>query len=158
MSTQVSLTRSQLSQLVEEYKDLRDWTIVRDFCIQAYGEGKVDKFIIETHGEYNDEGGTDYDVESIYAESAEADEVEFDLTLPFWLEILKDVDSTEGRNDPESIQEAALEALRDYWRPRDEASQWVYWEELPCDVHEGGSTSYDLTGPPHVHFSVLVEN
>ncbi len=151
---QVNLTRIQLVQLVEEYQKLRDWVTVKDFCNQVYGEGKVAQLEIETHGQYNDEGGTNYSVESIYATNVSEDEIDFDLSLPFWQTILKD---QEVSDSIENDEDTALYTLKDWYPIGDdkavaEANGWVQWDELPCD--EDSSESYDLASSPRVNFVV----
>lgn len=162
MTTQATpLTRKQLEQLTEEYQSLEDWMTVRDFCNQVYGPGKVASLEVETYGEYNDEGGTDYSVSSVTAKDAQGEDVEFDLTLPFWTQPYF-VEIFRGKTDVEDAMEAALDALKDYdpWRKEDkdlaEQHGWVIFSNLPCDVHEGGDETYNLTQEPTISFPVVV--
>jgi hypothetical protein len=151
MTTETTWTRAELSQLVEEYQKLRDWTIIRDFCVQAYGENKVATMEIETYGEYNDEGGTDYRIDALYARNASGEKVVFDFSLPFWQQVLEDQETSLGE-----LEEDALYHLREWYNKKPtEPSLWVTWEELPYDIHEGGTDSYDLTQPPTVSFAII---
>lgn len=167
---QSPLTREQLKQLTEEYQELENWTVVRDFCGQVYGEGVVAKFEIETYGEYNDEGGTDYRVESVTAADAQGEVLGFDLSLPFWVHVLAENDDEnedeeaveEEDKDEDDRQDAALDALKDWYCYSDEdkaikaANKWVEWSDLPCDEHEGGTEEYDLTTSPTISFPVVI--
>lgn len=163
-TTQTPLTYQQLKQLTKEYQKLADWTTVRDFCAQVYGPGRAAEVELETNGEYNDEGGTNYSVESLAATDAQGKDLEFDLTLPFWTHLLKEENSDDDEEDEEEDdpQDAALDALKDWYPWKDEdkallaANGWVKWEDLPCDVHTGESGTYDLTTPPAISFPVVV--
>jgi hypothetical protein len=163
---QIPLNRKQLAQLTEEYQELEDWTTIRDFCTQVYGKDKVVKVEIETYGEYNDEGGTNYRIESLTAYNAEDDELSFDLSLPFWQQF-EDVQEkvatfNKEEDDKDDLQEAALDALKDWspWREEDKAIKqsngWIDWHELPVDKHNGGNDEYDLTIEPPISFPVVV--
>lgn len=162
---QIPLTRQQLSQLTEEYRELEDWTIVRDFCAQVYGPGKAAKVEIETYGEYDDEGGTDYRIQRLTAYNAKDEELSFGLTLPFWQQF-KDLQEqvrkfNEEEDDEEDLQDAALDALKDWqpWRDEDKAAKeqqgWIAWQELPVD-DDGDNAEYDLTREPTISFPVIV--
>jgi len=172
---QIPLSREQLSQLTEEYQALEDWTTIRDFCTQVYGKDRVVKMEIETYGEYNDEGGTYYQIESFAAYDAEDEEMSFDLTLPFWQQfedvqekvaaLNKERDDKEHLQDlsldalEEDLQDMALDALKDWsaWRDEDKATKqqngWVKWGELPVDED---NAEYDLTQEPTISFPVVV--
>lgn len=168
---QAPLTREQLKQLTEEYQELENWTTVRGFCNQVYGEGVVAKFELETYGEYNDEGGTDYRVQSISAIDAQGKDLEFDLSLPFWVYVLaeaekdsEDEESEEEEKQDENDddkQDAALDVLKEWSCYSDEdkalkaANEWVEWEDLPCDEHNGDTEEYDLTTQPAISFPVV---
>lgn len=78
------LSREQIETLAQEYTRLAEWTTIRDFCTQVYGQGRTAKVEIEIDSEYNDEGGYDYSVSSLTATSASGEELEFNLALPFW--------------------------------------------------------------------------
>lgn len=149
---QNTLDRGQLTKLVDEVKMLRDWTIVRDFCDQVYGPGRVATASLETHGEYNDEGGTDYSVEDVLARDGEGNVLEYDLSLPFWLNAMAD-----GERHYDDAQENAQDALRDWYRKSDEPEtiQWLAWNDLPCDVHDGGDEIYELTQQPKLSFAIM---
>ena len=150
---QDTLTRSQLNQIVEEYTKLRDWVIVRDFCNQVYGEGVVNSLTLETYGEYNDEGGTDYSVESIYPEP----EVDYDLSLPFWKYLLARNEGSHPGSFDDDAQEWAKELLGDWYgelkdKSLIESNHWVQWDELPTSE----SNDYDLTQQPIITFPVFM--
>src|SRR5262249_54875374 len=81
--TMGSLNRQQLTKLAEQATALAEWTTVRDFALQMYGDKAV-KVEIETYGEYNDEGGTDYYIENITAYDKDDKELSFDKMLPFF--------------------------------------------------------------------------
>lgn len=149
---QEPLDRVQITQLVVEAQIVRDWLFVRDFCDQVYGANRANSATLETHGEYNDEGGTDYSVESVTARDSEGRVLEYDLALPFWQNILV------GRKRySDDDQEFAEDAIRDWYRNADEPEthQWLTWEELPCDIHNGGTHHYDLAKPPGMSFIVI---
>jgi hypothetical protein len=140
-----TLTRNQLTQLVEEYQKLRDWAIVRDFCNQVYGEGKVHEITLETYGEYNDEGGTDYRVEAVTANDKNGEPIEFDLSLPFWKVVQPDIDNNSDEDDIGQI-------LQDWYPDKSNTGEWLTWAELPCDVHDGAEETYYMIEPPKVSF------
>jgi hypothetical protein len=145
---QNTLTLDQLNQLVNEYTNLRNWTVVRDFCDQVYGPGVVRTVTMETHGEYNDEGGTDYSVECLYAVDSNSEYVDYDLTLPFWQVILKQP------LDPGEEEDQAHDALRDWYPSKEERGSWLSWEDLPCNPHTGDGGLYELAHTPTVSFVV----
>ncbi len=175
-----ALTRQQLAQMTQEYQVLQEWTTVRDFCAQVYGPTRAVKVEIETYGEYNDEGGTDYSVSSVTAYDAAGTELEFDLSQPFWHqkqfadlhqrpdqtteasdEENDDEDEDEDEDEDDDTQDAALDALKEWsvWREEDKAQVaregWIQWSDLPCDEHNGGDDTYDLTIEPKVSFPVI---
>jgi len=162
---QIPLSREQLSQLTEEYQALEDWTTIRDFCTQVYGRDKVIKVEVETYGEYNDEGGTYYRIESFTAYNAEDEELPFDLSLPFWRQF-EDVQKKKENHQnmsldalEEDLRDMALDTLKDWspWREEDKATKqqqcWVEWGELPVDED---NAEYDLTQEPTISFPVVV--
>jgi hypothetical protein len=158
---QIPLSRKQLSQLTEEYQTLEDWTTIRDFCTQVYGKDKVVKVEIETYGEYDDEGGTNYYIQSLTAYNCDDEEIAFDLTLPFWQQF-EDVQkkvATLNKDTRENLQDMALDALKDWspWREEDKAIKqsngWIDWHELPRDED---NAEYDLLTQPTISFPVVV--
>lgn len=143
----IMLTRKQLVELVDEARKLRDWVTVKDFCDQAYGEDKVVSFDIETYGEYDDEGGTTYYIQSVTAEDGSGAEIPFDLELPFWQLVLKDVKLDEASSEEEK-QELALDYVKD-WYGKSEMESWVQWQELPCDDKDS-DRNFDLLQRPKI--------
>lgn len=149
-------TRQQLVKLALEAKTLADWITVRDFATQIYGEGKAVKVEIETYGEYNDEGSTDYSVDSVTAYDKDGKRLAYDLSLPFWKQsdLLKEY--LDGDEDEDDLQEAARQALKEWYPWKDEEKalikrqNWVKWGDLPVDVHEGEDETYDLTVMPEL--------
>lgn len=133
----MTLSRQSLSKLAKEAKALSEWTTVRDFANQVYGEGKAAKVEIETYGEYNDEGGTNYHIESINAYDKDGNELDVDYSLPFfqsksWKEYAED-------------DESFLYNYREAYNDSDENDKWVIFEDLP--VNKYGET-FDLTVEP----------
>jgi len=157
---QTPLTRQQLTQLTQEYQTLEEWTTIRDFASQVYGPERAAKVEVETYGEYNDEGGTNYSVSAVTAYDANGEGIEFDLTLPFWTQSYF-AETFQGKTDVEEALEAALDALKEYYpyKPEGKAlleqQRWVQWEDLPVDEHNGGDKTYDLTMQPSISFPVV---
>jgi coenzyme F420-reducing hydrogenase alpha subunit len=153
-TTASALTRQRLLQLAKEAKKLADWTMVRDFATQMYGEGKVVKVEIETYGEYNDEGGTNYHINGITAYDKDGNELELDYSLPFfatdgWKEIDGYADISDDEDEDEAHDEDFSRLREVYFSKEDEQrGHWILIEDLPCDEHNGGNETYDLTTPP----------
>lgn len=136
------MNRQSLSKLAEEAKALSEWTTVRDFANQVYGEGKAVKVEIETYGEYNDEGCTDYRIESIEAYDKDGDELDIDYSLPFF-QTKAWMDHAEEDMEDEDFLYNYKEAS---WRISDEdCDKWVFFDDLP--VNDEGETFY-LTVEP----------
>lgn len=133
----VPLSRQQLLKLSQTSKALADWTTVRDFAAQIYGEGKTAKADIDTYGEYNDEGGTNYYVESLTATDAEGEELDPDLSLPFF-QTKSWKESSEYCEDEEF-----LSRLKELYLTKEERTTFVDFDELPRE-----DSVYDLTAPP----------
>ena len=160
---QIPLNREQLSQLTEEYQTLEDWTTIRDFCTQVYGRDKAVKVEVETYGEYNDEGGTNYRISNLTAYNCDDDELSFDLSLPFWqqFEDVQEKVATFNKEEDtrENLQDMALDVLKDWspWREEDKTIKqqqgWIEWYELPRDED---NAEYDLLTQPTISFPVVV--
>lgn len=141
-----TLTRKELQKLAEEATALADWTTVRDFANQMYGEGKATKVELETYGEYNDEGGTDYHISAITAYDKDGHELHFDYGLPFFA-----MEGWKGTADcVEANDEEGFDRFKEiYMTGKDEQrGNWILLEDLPVDEHEGTEETYDLTSPP----------
>jgi len=132
------MNRKQLKQTAQAYKDLEEWTTVRDFCQQVYGEN-VATFEIRTCGEFNDEGGLNYHIDDCTAYNSQGNEIAFDLSLPFWQQSCFD---DLRKEDASTLRLALME-----WFPLEEGDTWVVWEELP--IKEDGQV-FDLTKKPIV--------
>jgi hypothetical protein len=136
----MTLSRQSLSKLAKEAKALSEWTTVRDFANQVYGEGKAAKVEIETYGEYNDEGGTNYHIESINAYDKDGNELDVDYSLPFFQS------EKWKRSIDEEEDEDFLDIYREiYWSSDEEHDKWVFFDDLP--VSDEGET-FDLTVEP----------
>jgi hypothetical protein len=149
MTATTTLTRQRLQQLAEEATALAEWTTVRDFALQMYGEGKAVKVEIETHGEYNDEGSTDYRINGITAYDKNGKELEFDHSLPFF--------ATKGWNrHGDDNYNGDFQKLNDLWMDHEEKQRggWILIGDLPVDEHEGDDETYDLTTIPSLSLPV----
>ena len=137
-------SRQSLSKLAKEAKALSEWTTVRDFANQVYGENKAAKVEIETYGEYNDEGGTNYHIESINAYDKNGNEIDIDYTLPFF--------QTKLWKDSVDENEDFRYNYSEIWRMTDEDHEkWVFFDDLP--VNDEGET-FDLTVEPKMFFAI----
>src|SRR5260221_10830764 len=135
---------------------------MKRFCDQIYGEDRAVKVEIETEGEYNDEGGTNYHLTSLIAYDKDGDEIEYDFSLPFWqLELVQEaVKASAEENstivtraelytlDNEELTEYAQEALREmYWPSWDKEhtrpDNLVLWEDFSIDADS--DIKYDFT-------------
>lgn len=140
----MTMSRQNLTRLAKEAKKLAEWTTVRDFANQVYGEGKAAKVEIETYGEYNDEGGTNYHIEAIDARDKDGNRLEVDYTLPFFaLEEWKD-DVEEDEDFLYNYKEVCI--YKD-----EEKDKWVLFDDLP--VNDYGET-FDLTVEPKLSLSI----
>lgn len=137
------MNRQSLSKLAKEAKALSEWTTVRDFAGQVYGEGKAAKVEIETYGEYNDEGGTDYRIESIKAYDKDGDELDIDYSLPFFqTKIWKDY-AEEDMEEDEDFLYNYKEASWYTSRISEDRDKWVFFGDLPVT-----DETFDLTVEP----------
>jgi len=133
------MNRQSLSKLAKEAKALYQWTTVRDFANQVYGEGKAAKVEIETYGEYNDEGGTNYRIESIEAYDKDGNELDIDYSLPFFQTKL-------WRDSVDEDEDFCYNYSEICWGMTDEDHEkWVCFDDLP--VNDEGET-FDLTVEP----------
>lgn len=143
----MTLNRQSLSKLAKEATALAQWTTVRDFANQVYGEGKAASVEIETYGEYNDEGGTNYHIEGINAYDKDGNELEADYSLPFfasktWKETIEEED-----------EEGFLSNYKEIYGIEDEdRNKWVFFEDLT--VKDDGET-FDLTVEPKLSLKEL---
>lgn len=151
------LSHTDLQTLVAQYAALEAWTALRNFCNQVYGPHKVHKVDIETEANSDDEGGSTYSIESLYAYDADGKEVPYDFSLPFWQQAcFSDLFTNDGYNDSSDVQDDATEALREWCVYSDEEKaislqhQWVEWTDLPTEP-----TIYDLTQEPPIRFPVV---
>jgi hypothetical protein len=145
----VPLDQEWYRQALPLSQQLEDWITVRNFCAQVYGELAA-RVEIETHGEYNDEGGTNYYIESLTAYDAEGDKLSFDFSLPFWQQ--KCFADLKEMDDKYEEQENAELALREWYGDKESDQLWVTWDELPCSECD---TEYDLTIEPTISFPVI---
>lgn len=142
-----TLNRQQLKQLAEQATALAEWTLVRDFANQMYGEGRAAKVSIDTYGEYNDEGGTYYRIEDVTAYDKDGNVLRFDHSLPFfatkaWNNGIEPYKSDEGDEDHDDD----LPLFKELYLNEEEQRQgWVVFDDLPCN--EDGDT-YILTTQP----------
>lgn len=137
-----ALSCKQLAKLAKEVTKLAEWTTVRDFATQMYEEGKVARVSIDTYGEYDDEGGTDYRIEDITAYDASGNVLEFDLSLPFFSS--KHWTDEEYR-DAGDFDDPMRQFLDIYlWRSEDKQNNvFVFKADLPVE-----DATYDLTAVP----------
>ena len=134
----MTLNRQRLSKLAKEAKALSEWTTVRDFANQVYGESKAAKVEIETYGEYNDEGGTNYHIESINAYDIDGNELDVDYSLPFFQTKLWKDSVDEDEDFRYNYREICSMTDEDH-------DKWVFFGDLP--VNDEGET-FDLTAEP----------
>lgn len=140
----MALNRQSLSKLAKEATVLAQWTTVRDFANQVYGEGKAASVEISTYGEYNDEGGTNYHIEAIDARDKDGNRLDVDYTLPFF--------TLEAWKDDIEEDEDFLYNYREVYLYKDEDKEkWVLFEDLP--VNDYGET-FDLTTEPKLSLSL----
>ena len=140
----MTLNRQSLSKLAKEAKALSEWTTVRDFANQVYGEDKASKVEIETYGEYNDEGGTNYHIESINAYDKDGDELDIDYSLPFFQTKLWKDSVDEDEDFRYNYSEICCITDEDH-------QKWVFFDDLP--VNDEGET-FDLTVEPKLSFII----
>jgi hypothetical protein len=147
----MNLTRAQVQQLANESTTLIDWMLIRDYCTQMYGGGRVAKVEIEIDGEYNDEGGTNYYIESVAAYDANGARVPYDLSQPFWSsETVLYWERVYTQYDEDDEELHPITFLRDLVLKEEET--WLLLEDLPCNEDE--SNTYDLTTMPPFLFLV----
>jgi hypothetical protein len=156
-------TIGNLYQLAEDATTLADWLVVRRFAHQIYGEQAV-KVDIDTYGQYNDEGGSNYYVGSLTAYDKDDNELNPDYSLPFFQteagktlvegykddsgEEIGDEDAYEDDEDYEADEdEDFITRLKNLFMSSEEQQRghWLLIEDLPCD---NGGKVYDLTTPP----------
>jgi hypothetical protein len=137
----MTLNRQNLAKLAEEATALAQWTTARDFANQVYGEGKAVKVEIETYGEYNDEGGTDYHIEAINAYGEDGNDLDVDYSLPFF-------QSKAWKNSSIEEDEDFICNYKEIYKiPDEERDKWVFFDDL--SVNDDGET-FDLTVEPKI--------
>lgn len=122
---------------------------------QVYGEGKAAQIEMETDGEYNDEGSTDYSIVGVFAYDDNHQKLDVDTTTPFMKLILAKDDEDEEEENYED--EDYKQAIKDYYfyGKKEDKPNYILWEDLPVDVHNGGSETYDLRTMPLVPTIVI---
>jgi hypothetical protein len=141
-----TLTRERLKKLAEETTDLYEWTVVRDFATQMYGEGRVASVKIETYEEYDDENYS-YPLGNITAYDKGGVELPFDHSLPFFAtrawraQARYDYD-----NDFEVFKEVSMKG--------DERRQWILCDDLPQSEGRECTVVFDLTTIPSITLPV----
>lgn len=167
-----------LRQHAKEIQRLLDWRMVRDFCAQCYGSGRVTCVELEVEGEYNDEGGTNYHVTSIEARDASGEVVAFDFALPFWTcsyftrdggSVVRDyressfLPAGEEELTEDEINEIGELALKEYycWQEEDiaekEQKSYLGWDDLPkADTYT--TLKFDLTREPALSFEIAANS
>ena len=136
----MTLSRQSLLILAKEAKKLSEWTTVRDFANQVYGENKAAKVEIETYGEYNDEGGTNYCINSIDVYDKDGHRLDVDYSLPFFQS-----ETWKRSIDEENDEDFLCNYQEIYWSSDEEHDKWVFFDDLP--VNDEGET-FDLTVEP----------
>ncbi len=145
-----------MRKLAQQANAYADWLTMKRFCNQVYGEGKVARAEIETYGEYDDEGGTDYRLERIDAWDKDGDSLDFDLSLPFWkLPIFKDdykdAERFSGSDRDDALDESQEALKKAYWpkygsKAQPRPDNLVLWEDFVID--KDNDEKYDLLTPP----------
>jgi hypothetical protein len=168
------LTRQQLAQLVKECDERFSWLLVRDFCQMVFGYGAAVSCKIETYGEYNDEGGTDYSISNLTASNAEGKELPLNLDLAFFfmdesgfrdLQAKRKLPKTaslcplchqkcDAGTIDEELQEQAWDLIKEFSFPERLKTSlgfacWVAWEDLPIE-----EKVYDLRKEPMLTYAI----
>jgi len=88
MTTYRELTINDLAKLVKEAAAAINWQAYREFALTVYGD-KAHKIVTATGEEYNDQTYDDV-VNYVNVFDIEGNELEPDLSLPFWQERVKE--------------------------------------------------------------------
>lgn len=145
----LQLSRQQARDLAREAKELADWTVVRDFASQIYGENKAAEMRIETHEEYDDENYS-YPIGFIAAYDSEGKQLAPDRSSPFfqteqWQQAEHSANSEEASlywPDEDVSLADVLKKIR-VTPTRRESLSWIFLDDLPAN-----SKTYDLTTAP----------
>lgn len=147
-----TLTRQRLQQLAEEATALAEWTVVRDWAAQMYGEDRAAKVQIDVYAQYNDET-YDYPIGAITVHDKEGHELDPDYALPFFQTKPWQTLITKSYYDEEDNIADVLENLG----MTDEEKRrggWILLEDLPNSQEECSET-YDLTKEPSLTLPVI---
>ena len=100
MATYRELTIDDLAKLVKESAAAINWQAYREFALTMYGE-KAHKIVTATGSEYNDQTYDDV-VEYVTVYDLSDNELEPDLSLPFWQEQIREhaAEIERRRTDP----------------------------------------------------------
>ena len=140
------LSRQAALKLSQEAMAFSDWTTVRDFASQIYGENRAARVEIETHEHYDDENYS-YPIGAITAYDGNGNEITPDYSLPFFqVKQWRGPKSNEGvQGIGDSDEESFFDLFEYLSMPEQEKRRggWVLFDDLP--VH---SEVYDLTSEP----------
>lgn len=153
--TYQQLTETELVHLAEQIKKRDEWRTVRDLIRKYYGP-KATTVEIEVEAEYNDEGGYDDHITDVTVEDAKGEELEIDVTLPWFLEWLQ-----YGLDKERAYRSNQKDVLACWLRGNqiDENLREMIVDEIECDEIKNGldavATTYDLTQEPPVSWPTV---
>lgn len=79
------VTADEIAQAAQQVQAYTEWAQYIAFAHKVYGPN-VHRIEIETYGEYDDEGGTDYRIDSVRAYDAQDNAIGYDFSTAFWQE------------------------------------------------------------------------
>lgn len=80
-------TEREIAEIATQLRHYNLWFLYRTFALQYYGP-KAYAIEVESEGEYNDEGGTDYQVSSFIVKDHMGRTLEYDLNQPVFQELI----------------------------------------------------------------------
>lgn len=126
------LTAAEIASAASAFEELATWSKFATF-VQATYPATAHRMEITTHGEYDDEGGTDWWVDEIVVTDRDGDRLYYDLTKPLFT-------STE----PPTSWGKSFPA---YW---DEAARREHSDEENHEVAENWIREYDINGEMNI--------
>lgn len=136
MTTYREATAMEINQIAQQLNQYNLWYTARTFIQQFYGDAAA-SFELEVEGEYNDEGGTAYQLTCINVRDSDRGYVDYDYSKPAWKLALQDepdltLDIHSDDFDEDQLNEYIEEC---YSKPEGADDSWVNYQEIDWHIN-----------------------
>lgn len=152
MTQQALYTKEQARTYSQQFCALSDWLYVKQYADQVYGIDKAATVEIETYGDSNDEGGTNYSIEGIFAYGDDRQCIHPDTSTPFMKLVM--ADALEVEDDEDDFKEEIKEFC--CYGKKEGDPDYVLWYDLPVDPIDGESGTFNLRTMPIVPVVIVL--